>query len=1539
MNDKIQHPVHLRIDKLLNLNGFKLTILFVIVCFSANAQTTYTPYDELPTIIKSYKPAYDESYPQWGKKLYQYPINFNEICREFDQYINDEKPEKSALIRYFKIWRQAMEPYALTDGTIQLPDIQQLQQNLKSTQLNADQQLKSETTESSWSFLGPKETFQLNQGNPNNTPPALPWQANVYSIDVSKSNNNILFCGSETGCINKSTDKGQTWTFVSQHYLVGGGVTAIAIDPSNPNIVYAAGGNQIHKTTNGGVSWSPMLPSNNLFYADRLRIDPSNSQKIVAASNKGIFVSLDAGLSWEKKWSSACYDIEFKLNETNVIYGIAKNNSENFEFIVSTDGGLSFSVNSSFPAGIPDHSGGLIAVTKANYKSIFVVLLSSQNNNTPYLYKGTNTNNTITWSLLATGKTTNFGMNNGQGYFDLVLDVSPVNENIIFVGTTTFYKSTDGGAKFTSIGGYSGNFSIHYDIQDIKMMDNGEMWVTTDGGVNYSSDNFTNTSNWSTLNRGIVGSHFWGFDQGWNQDLIVGGRYHNGNTAIADFYGDKALRLGGAESATGWVLQGKDNHVAFNDLGDGYILPNSPTGNVQGRFTFSKYPNMFEYGGKRSNLIHHPNYYGTLFLGEGKGIWKSEDMGASFIQLKSFNHEVVYLQMSYKNPNVLYVDVIDEGLYKSDDGGKSWTAKPSLTNGTYPGTSSFWKGRLHFAISPYNENLIYACLSNGTWSNDVGKIFKSIDGGNTWIDYSGTVSGTLKDIVIQPTNDGVDLLYLFITSKGGKPGNVFYRKDGMSDWLALNTNYPQAMDMMAALPFYRDAKLRVGGTVGAWECSMVEPSFKPIINPWCQGKMAGACDTVYFDDHSMLNWANASWKWSFSPQPIYVSNTNVRNPKVVFGNLGSYTVTLEVTQNGQVFSKKITNMIETTESTCGPDGSPGLSFTTTDMATRNIDIGKIPFKGNEFTIMFWVKPSGKQGSFAQVIGTNTPNTRFGVGFSFQSYTKNLNLVFTHTSIGYWATSSIDLDSLVWSHIALVYTPTGVTIYRNGKDTWSYTNGEFGPVDFSQRNFAINEDIHAQGGNFSGEIDEIAFYNTALNLTQIREKMHLTKNETEPNLVHYIQFNQYSESSSTLRAAIGGCSSIVSNSKFTSSNAPVGQGISYTLNNVNSAGNYAFGTTGIEMTFGSAGTYPNGSLVGFKLMANPDTKPIDIDSLQPSNTYFIINNYGTNSNFSKLTSLRFNNLDINPFESFCNNDLRLYNRNSFDFGDTWSTNFDASSQIITNSDKMDVFFNNNLSLLKFGQLALVGNPIDSITEDISICDGDEYLGHTESGQFTRTLNTVAGCDSIIITNLTVNPSYSITEAASICEGDEYLGHTETGQYVRNFTTTTGCDSIIIANLTVNPIPEKPNLTLSNDTLFSSFETGNSWFKDSLLILNEVASFYLIQSGGNYMVQITSEYGCLSEKSEELFVSLTSIDEEFSSKLKIYPNPTSGIISIEGLPIDKEILITVYDINGILIKSITTSSSNAQIDINKKPSGTYLLILKSKTEQFLVRIIKQ
>ena len=42
------------------------------------------------------------------------------------------------------------------------------------------------------------------------------------------------------------------------------------------------------------------------------------------------------------------------------------------------------------------------------------------------------------------------------------------------------------------------------------------------------------------------------------------------------------------------------------------------------------------------------------------------------------------------------------------------------------------EGKTFFAISPYDENIIYACLQNGTWSADIGEVFKSVDGGDSW---------------------------------------------------------------------------------------------------------------------------------------------------------------------------------------------------------------------------------------------------------------------------------------------------------------------------------------------------------------------------------------------------------------------------------------------------------------------------------------------------------------------------------------------------------------------------------------------------------------------------------------------------------------------------------------------------------------------------------------------------------------------------------------------------------------------------------------
>jgi PKD repeat protein len=237
--------------------------------------------------------------------------------------------------------------------------------------------------------------------------------------------------------------------------------------------------------------------------------------------------------------------------------------------------------------------------------------------------------------------------------------------------------------------------------------------------------------------------------------------------------------------------------------------------------------------------------------------------------------------------------------------------KPALTNGEYG--SAYWKGKLFFAISPYNENVIYACLQNGTWTADIGKIFRSEDGGNTWTDFTGSLLEYTKCLVIQPGSDGQDIVYLFSNSRNGQAASVFYRTQNMNDWETYNTNYPVGMTVNMALPFFRDGKLRVAGNAGVWESSLLETVFEPLVDPWVEKPIYNCMtDTLFFDDHSIVNHEGASWQWNISPEPTYINDANSRNPKVVLGNPGSYTVDFQLIQNGITYEKTLTDMVTTT---------------------------------------------------------------------------------------------------------------------------------------------------------------------------------------------------------------------------------------------------------------------------------------------------------------------------------------------------------------------------------------------------------------------------------------------------------------------------------------------------------------------------------------------------------------------------------------------------------------------------------------------------
>ncbi|NQU85300.1 MAG: right-handed parallel beta-helix repeat-containing protein, partial [Mariniphaga sp.] len=100
--------------------------------------------------------------------------------------------------------------------------------------------------------------------------------------------------------------------------------------------------------------------------------------------------------------------------------------------------------------------------------------------------------------------------------------------------------------------------------------------------------------------------------------------------------------------------------------------------------------------------------------------------------------------------------------------------------------------------------------------------------------------------------------------------------------------------------------------------------------------------------------------------------------------------------------------------------------------------------------------------------------------------------------------------------------------------------------------------------------------------------------------------------------------------------------------------------------------------------------------------------------------------------------------------------------------------------------LTVNPTYASEEFVSICEGENYLGITEPGGYTRVFETINGCDSTVLTHLTIMEVYNDVEYVSICEGDNYLGFTEAGQHQRELEAVTGCDSLVITFLTVNPV---------------------------------------------------------------------------------------------------------------------------------------------------------
>ncbi|MGB2272947.1 MAG: VPS10 domain-containing protein [Flavicella sp.] len=923
------------------LNRFFSHILVILFCslssYAQNAKETYVPKPKYISLFKTI-PAISYGEPDWVHLLYGENPNYYQISDAFDAYYRNHPFVKTVHSQNLKMLSKIVlsEDYVQDDGSLYIPnkseklgiDARVLRsRKSKKTQLNKQGQKTNLNGVSNWTAIGPFETYDVGGVQKNSE------QLNVYAFDQSKSNPNRLLAGTETAAVYTSNDKGMQWNSVGDSYFNDGAIREVKIAPSNPNIFYVALSNTLHVSMDAGVSWSLLL------YEQGLRlhcvlVHPNNPDIIMIGGPKGLKQSIDGGLTWSTIFLEECWDLQFNTSNSEIIYLTKTNTTKKItEFLKSTDGGQTFNVqnNGWFEpiGGVALKTGGArIGLTDADSNRIYVVLLGDEDddvedNNFIGVYKSMDGGASWTtpydgnndgqpdnepggpysqnhWSFSFFKATPNEWASYwpyNQGFYDLGITVSDTDPDLFMFGCLSMFKSEDGGTTYKKWGGYSCDASCgpeyrHPDIQDMEANGN-DVWVATDGGLDLYDANFDFVA---SRKNGMNGSDWWGFGQGWNEDVLVGGRYHNGNAAYHNGYpsGD-FIQLGGGETATGYVALGDNTKVYHSDIG-GMQIPTSITGTVKSIPNYGMYPNESYVFPNRSEIVTDPNYWNVLYLGKDQNLWKSTDGGVTFELLHSFgtvtSNIVKEIEVSRVNTNLMFLTQKSGTagkLWKSVDGGQNWTALTLPAN------------HQSMFIGLNEDNELFLALNNGGNSNQ--KIYKSSDLGETWNNLT-TISlngERLTNVQVQEGTDGG----VYITSNK----LIWYKNNSLSDWQLYVNNLPIHFRICKLLPFYKKSKLRVAGNRGIWETDFYEKS-ETLPMPMTRQKEVCFFDDIQIDSHSVVDQETVAWEWEF-PDASSISSTTVRNPIVSYELPGKKTVVLKITDSeGKTTTKTMNDFLE-----------------------------------------------------------------------------------------------------------------------------------------------------------------------------------------------------------------------------------------------------------------------------------------------------------------------------------------------------------------------------------------------------------------------------------------------------------------------------------------------------------------------------------------------------------------------------------------------------------------------------------------------------
>ncbi len=467
----------------------------------------------------------------------------------------------------------------------------------------------------------------------------------AFAIDVADEN--TFIAGSISGGIWKSIDAGANWYKVNttgQNLSV----TTIVQDPREGHTsdwYYGTGelfgasqsgagafylGNGVYKSTDNGETWTP-LPMTNADSPDqfisiwqgvwRLAIDPSTPidqpAEIYAATYSTIFRSANGGDTWASVHTSplsgnVSYFTEIALTSEGVAYAGMSREDEVITFGLSPIGGVWRAADGinyvnvlpdSFP---PTYNRIVLGINPSDENEVYVLVSNvdpdyGQPGGNPFqetqynalwrynYLSGDGTGEGGQWTELTENLyigPDDFDDFYPQTGYDLMVAVKPDEPNVVFVGGTNLYRSTDG---FTTkenvkqVGGYQIATAFpniteypnhHPDQHGVTFLPSNPdvMFSYSDGGVARTDDVNADSIVWHSLNNGYVSTQFYTvtINQSDSSEVVMGGLQDNGT-----------LYTGSTDPLSPWnrPLAADGSYCAIPDHGE-YIIASTQSARI-----------------------------------------------------------------------------------------------------------------------------------------------------------------------------------------------------------------------------------------------------------------------------------------------------------------------------------------------------------------------------------------------------------------------------------------------------------------------------------------------------------------------------------------------------------------------------------------------------------------------------------------------------------------------------------------------------------------------------------------------------------------------------------------------------------------------------------------------------------------------------------------------------------------------------------------------------------------------------------------------